>query len=312
MLGMSRRALIGGTSSFLASSAVRAIPCNSVEIAIRANQLSFCLNTATIRGQNLPLDQQLKIAKEAGYDGIEPWLGDMDKYVASGKSLADLGKWAKDNNLAIEGCIGFPEWLSNDLTKRKNSLEQLKKDLEKLIALGCRRFAAPPAGATQEKNIPLSEASERFSPLAQLCLDAKITPLVEIWGFSSSVNRLGDALYIASECGQSGASILADIYHLRRGGSGLTGLNQLGSHSLQILHVNDYPGRTKPKDLNDSDRVFPGEGAAPWNEIRQIIGKTSPNCVISLELFNRDVWKMMPQKAILIGLQKMKNSFEGK
>ena len=84
MLGMSRRALIGGTSSFLASSAVRAIPCNSVEIAIRANQLSFCLNTATIRGQNLPLDQQLKIAKEAGYDGIEPWLGDMDKYVASG------------------------------------------------------------------------------------------------------------------------------------------------------------------------------------------------------------------------------------
>jgi len=48
------------------------------------------------------------------------------------------------------------------------------------------------------------------------------------------------------------------------------------------------------------------------NEIRQIIGRTSPNCVISLELFNRDVWKMMPQKAILIGLQKMKNSFEGK
>jgi len=91
----------------------------------------FCLNTATIRGQNLPLDEQFRLAKKAGYDGIEPWLGDMDKYLDSGKSLSDLGKWAKDNSLGVEGCIGFPEWLSNDANKRGKSLEQLKRDMEK-------------------------------------------------------------------------------------------------------------------------------------------------------------------------------------
>lgn len=269
----------------------------------------FCLNTATIRGQNLPLDEQFRLAKKAGYDGIEPWLGDMDKYLDSGKSLSDLGKWAKDNSLGVEGCIGFPEWLSNDANKRGKSLEQLKRDMEKLRDLGCRRIAAPPAGATQEKNIPLLEAASRFGPLAKICLQAGITPLVEIWGFSSALNRLGDALYIASECGESGASVLADIYHLQKGGSGIKGLRQLGAHSMQILHVNDYPARISPKDLNDSDRVFPGDGSAPWMDIQKIISETSSGCILSLELFNRDVWKMNALDALTQGLEKMKKTF---
>ena len=269
----------------------------------------FCLNTATIRGQNLPLDEQFRLAKKAGYDGIEPWLGDMDKYLDSGKSLSDLGKWAKDNSLGVEGCIGFPEWLSNDANKRGKSLEQLKRDMEKLRDLGCRRIAAPPAGATQEKNIPLLEAASRFGPLAKICLQAGITPLVEIWGFSSALNRLGDALYIASECGESGASVLADIYHLQKGGSGIKGLRQLGAHSMQILHVNDYPARITPKDLNDSDRVFPGDGSAPWMDIQKIISETSSGCILSLELFNRDVWKMNALDALTQGLEKMKKTF---
>jgi len=269
----------------------------------------FCLNTATIRGQNLPLDEQFYLAKQACYDGIEPWLGDMDKYRDSGKSLNDLGKWAKDNGLAVEGCIGFPEWLSNDATRREKSLEQLKRDMEKLRELGCRRIAAPPAGATQEKNINLLEAASRFNPLAKICLQAGITPLVEIWGFSSALNRLGDALFIASECGEAGASVLADIYHLQKGGSGISGLRQLGTQSMQILHVNDYPGRVIPKDLNDSDRVFPGDGSAPWVDITKVVTETSPDCVLSLELFNRDVWKMKALDALKQGLAKMKKSF---
>lgn len=273
------------------------------------NRHRYCLNTATIRGQNLPLDEQFRLAKQAGYDGIEPWLGDMDKYQSSGKSLSDLGKWAKDNSLTVEGCIGFPEWLSNDATKRKKSLEQLKRDLVKLRELGCRRIAAPPAGATQEKDIPLLEAAIRFSPLAKLCLQAGVTPLVEIWGFSSSLNRLGDALFIASECGETGVSVLADIYHLQKGGSGISGLRQLGNQSMQILHVNDYPGKIAPKDLNDSDRVFPGDGSAPWMNIRELVSETSPGCVLSLELFNRDVWKMDPLAALQKGLAKMKSTF---
>jgi sugar phosphate isomerase/epimerase len=306
MSACSRRNIIQAATAGLAFSAGPVTARNGQNTPEKPSP-KFCLNTATIRGQNLPLDKQFKLAKQAGYDGIEPWLGDMDKYKESGHSLQDLGKWAQDNQISVEGCIGFPEWLSNDPNKRKNSLEQLKKDLEKLVALGCKRIAAPPAGATQEKNIPLAEAASRFNPLARLCLGAKITPLVEIWGFSSAINRLGDALYIAAECGESNVSVLADVYHLRKGGSGLTGLKTLGHHSMQIFHVNDYPARIAPKELNDADRVFPGDGSAPWMEIQNILASTSPNCVLSLELFNRDVWKMDPAEALKIGLEKMKS-----
>jgi len=279
--------------------------------AKKAIEFKYCLNTATIMGQNLELDKQFQIAKKAGFDGIEPWLRDMNKYKANSKSLKDLGKWAQDNNLTVEGCIGFPEWLAEDESKRASSLTQLHKDIDLLKELGCKRLAAPPAGATKDKNINLDEASQRFGKLAKICLEASIVPLVEIWGFSESINRLGQAIYIASECGYRGASVLADIYHLRRGGSGLNGLLQLGANSMQLLHVNDYPSNIKPDKLNDSDRIFPGDGSAPWNDIASIVKQCSRSCVISLELFNRAVWKMDPLDAATSGLVKTRKAMEG-
>ena len=41
-----------------------------------ASGFRYCLNTSTIRGQKLPLDQEIELAAKTGYDGIEPWIRD--------------------------------------------------------------------------------------------------------------------------------------------------------------------------------------------------------------------------------------------
>jgi len=44
-------------------------------------------------------------------------------------------------------------------------------------------------------------------------------------------------------------------------------------------------------------------------DIQKIISETSSGCILSLELFNRDVWKMNALDALTQGLEKMKITF---
>ena len=270
------------------------------------SRFRFCLNTATIQGQNLPLDKQIEVASKAGYQGIEPWLRDVDKFSQSGGSLKDMGKKCRDLGLVVESAIGFPEWVVNDDARRSRSIETLKKDLDGLKDLGCRRLAAPPSGATKSTDIPLATAAERFAMLAKVVSQFGLTPMVEVWGFSTFLNRLGDAAYIAAECRQTSA-ILADIYHLYKGGSGFGGLGLFSGKAMQVFHVNDYPAFPPPAEITDAHRVYPGDGVAPYELVISSLEAHAPGCVLSLELFNRDYWKQDPLVVARTGLEKLKS-----
>lgn len=268
----------------------------------------YCLNTATIQGQNLPLDQQFEVAAKAGYQGIEPWVRDIEKFRQGGGSLKDLGKKCLgDFGLTVESAIGFPEWAVNDQAQRNRSLEALKKDLHGLRELGCKRLAAPPAGATRATDIPLAAAAERFGVLAIIAGDFGIIPMVEVWGFSTFLNRLGDAAYIASESRQQSA-ILADIYHLYKGGSGFGGVGQFSGAAIQVFHVNDYPASPPPATITDAHRVYPGDGVAPFQAVIPALATHAPETVLSLELFNREYWKQDALSVARIGLEKLKRT----
>src|SRR4051812_34070151 len=45
------------------------------------SQFVLCLNTSTIRGQKLPLPQEIELAAKAGFTAIEPWVGEINDYV---------------------------------------------------------------------------------------------------------------------------------------------------------------------------------------------------------------------------------------
>ncbi|MEZ6108646.1 MAG: hypothetical protein R3B96_21830 [Pirellulaceae bacterium] len=55
-----------------------------------------------------------KLAAKAGYDGIEPWIREIEVYQQEGGSLADLRKRLDDHGLRVESAIGFPQWIVDD------------------------------------------------------------------------------------------------------------------------------------------------------------------------------------------------------
>ena len=74
---------------------------------------------------------------------------------------------------------------------------------------------------------------------------------------------------------------------------------------MPVLHMNDFPASPERSEMNDSHRVMPGDGVAPFDKIIRQLHTINPEMVFSLELFNRDYWKQDPLVAKL-GLGKMK------
>lgn len=266
----------------------------------------FSLNTATLRGHKLGIVKEVEIASQAGYQGIEPWVESVQEYVKNGGTLGDLKKRISDAGLTVEGAIGFPEWIVDDDAKREKGMERAKLEMDLIAQIGGKRFAAPPSGATNLPKLEVSKAAERYRALLELGDQLGIVPELELWGFSKNLNHLGECVCVAMETGHPKACVLADIFHMYKGGSDFHGLGLLGPTTVQVLHMNDYPSEPPRDKIDDSFRIYPGDGTAPVVEVLQLLRKHGGQKVLSLELFNRKLWSQDPLEVARTGLEKMK------
>ena len=256
-------------------------------------------------GQKLPLPEQVRITAAAGYDAIEPWIRDIEQYVQSGGSLADLRKQIADAGLTVESAIGFANWIVDDDDQRRAGLEQLRRDMDLVRQIGGARIAAPPAGASRPESpqLDLFAAAKRYRAALEIGHEIGVTPQAEVWGHSRNLSRLGETVFVAVESGHPDACILPDIYHIYRGGSDFAGLKLLSGAAVHVFHVNDYPTDVPRAELNDALRVYPGDGDAPLTEIVSSLRATGFQGVLSLELFNRELWQQDPLEVAKRGLE---------
>lgn len=308
---ISRRAALKGMGAI---SALSMLPFSlssrpvteSTNAAKAAHSFTFCLNTSTIMGQKLSLVEEMEIAAKAGYDGIEIWIRSLEQYVQQGGSLRELKKRIDDLGLKVEDAIGFAQWIVDDNDTRMRALEQAKREMDLLAQVGCRRIAAPPAGATNYPGLDLYKAAERFRALLELGVEMDVIPQLEIWGFSKNLSRLSEVLFVAAECGHPQTRMLPDVYHLYKGGSDFDGLKLISGQTIEIFHLNDYPADPPRETIADKDRVYTGDGVGPVASVVKTLHAMGGPKVLSLELFNRDYWQQDALEVAKTGLAKMK------
>ncbi len=306
---ISRRDILKSIGAASATLLFPMAACSGVKPKTIRSNIKYCLNTATIKGQGLSLPQVIEVTAKAGYDGIELWVDDVKEYVANGKTLAALKKHIDDSRLTVENAIGFAQWIVDDDDKREIAFAQMETEMKIMAELGCTRIAAPPAGATSGEALDLMVVAQRYRVLIELGVKTGVMPQLEIWGSSLNLSQLGQALFVAAEANHPQARVLADVYHLYRGGSGFNGLQLMSGNAYEIFHMNDYPSTPGREQLTDSDRVFPGDGAAPLEQIAACLLQAGGNKVLSLELFNRDYWKRDTLEVATEGLNRMKQLF---
>ena len=308
---MSRRALIkaSGTAAGMAliPSLTEAKSNSLANSSVAAKQkFEFSLNMSTIMGQKLGFIKELEVAAQAGYKHCEIWVPTLETYLKSGGTIADARKRIADLGIKVQNAIGFAQWIVDDESVRAKGIEQLKREMDLLAQLGCHRTAAPPMGATKEAGLDLRRAAERYRAILDIGVSTGVTPQLEMWGHSKNLNRVADVLFVATEAGQANAKLLLDVFHIYKGESSIDCLHLVGENSIEIFHVNDYVTSNKPTTISDGDRIYAGDGEAPIKEIIKRLKPSEKPVILSLELFNKELWAQDPLKVAKTGLEKLK------
>ena len=264
----------------------------------------YCLNTSTIRGNNLDLVSVINVAARAGFHAIEPWIREIDDYTSKGGTLKDLGKRIADAGLTVEDAIAFNSFLDDDEGRRAASMEKLKIDMDKVAQIGGTRIAAPPGN--NRAAVSLDNAAKYYREALETGEKTGVQPLLELWGTHPVLGPLSHGIYVTVAAGRADASLLLDVFHLYKSGTAFTALKQINGASLHVIHLNDYPQAADPSTLSDSNRIYPGDGVAPLRQILRDLRDNGFRGYLSLELFNRDYWARSADENLKTAMEKIR------
>ena len=290
MRDLSRREILK-TAALAAGAAASGAAAPSASVAAepeaRTGAYPISLNTSTLRGHKLPIRKPNEI----------------DDFIKSGGKLADLKKELSDKGLTVTGAIAFFRWMVDDKAQRAKALEDAKVFMDKLAQIGGTHMAAPPTGKVGD--VKLLDAAERYRDLLVASENFPVIPAVEVWGFQNNLYRLGQSVLVALEAQHPRACVLPDVYHLYKGGSGLSGGKHLNGSLIGGFHLNDYPD-IPSKEIKDRDRVHPGLGVAPLDQFFKDLWSPGYRGALSIELFNPEYWKQDPLKVAKTSLDRTK------
>jgi sugar phosphate isomerase/epimerase len=264
----------------------------------------YCLNTSTIRGNNLDIVAVVEAASKAGFEAIEPWITEIDAYTSKGGTLKDLGKRIADAGLTVESAIAFNAFLNDDDAARAASMERLKADMDKVAQIGGRRIAAPPGGSRVA--VSLDNAAKYYREALEMGEKMGVQPLLELWGTHPVLGPLSHGIYVTVAAGRADASLLLDVFHLYKSGTPFTALKQINGASLHVMHLNDYPQAADPATLNDGSRIYPGDGVAPLRQILRDLRDSGFRGYFSLELFNKGYWAKSADENLKTAMEKIR------
>lgn len=304
----SRREMIARTGACLGAAAATASSSVAVSGEPGAKPASepfgYCLNMATIMGHRLSVVEEVEVAAKAGWQGVELWIRNIRRHVEEGGSLKDLGKRIGDLGLTVVNAIGFTAWAIDDDAKRAEGFEQFKEEMELVVRIGGGHIAASPAGINRTSGIDLEKVAERYRALLELGHETGVIPQLEIWGSAQALGTVGEAALVACQANHPDACLLLDAYHMYRGGSGFECLRLLSGAGMHEFHINDYPEDPPREEMNDSHRVYPGDGVCPLPAVLRTMYDTGFRGMLSLEVFNRDYWQQDALVVAKTGLEK--------
>jgi sugar phosphate isomerase/epimerase len=263
---------------------------------------AMIMNCATIRP--VPLKDQVRFVAETGWDGIEPWMNDLEKFEAGGGDVKALGREIKDRGLRISNVIGLWDGMPEGDEAFAASLPLTRNRMRLAADLGSPYVAALPL--PDRENFNLADAAIRYRELVKIGREEyNIQPIMEFVSVFKSVTRLGQAAAIALDADTPHAYVLPDTFHLWKGGSGFSGIARLQGDFIADFHWNDVPPGVTPAAATDATRILPGDGILPLTQCLKDLHAIGYTRGLSLELFNRELWAMDGKKVCELGLRKM-------
>lgn len=269
--------------------------------AVRTMPYLPCLNASTIRPASIP--DKIAAAAAAGFRAIELWNTEVDAFLAEGHTLEDVRALLAQHGLAVPSMIAVMGFVGNTKPGRAERVAEARRRMRQAHDLGSPYIvASPPMGRAD-----LAVCGRDYAELLAMGREIGIRPAMEFLGFVEHVNSIATAREIMENSGDPSATIVVDWFHMVRGDGRATileDLRGLRGDQIAIVHLDDVPYRKPFGDMTDGDRVYPGEGDIPIEELFAVLAKTGYDGPVSLELFREALWAQDPYAVARTGFEK--------
>ncbi len=263
--------------------------------------MQFSLNSSTIKPT--PLLEKIRVAAEAGYDGIELWAVEIYQHIGRGGEVSDVEKALADHGLEVPCFIAVRNWGETEGWEYQLALDEARRRFELAARLGCPLMVCTPPIVDKD----ISQLHEGYKDLLQIGRDTGVRAVLEYISFFQSLNNVADTVTVMDRTGDPGACTILDAFHNWNSSTTLDDLRALPLERIAHYHIDDaHPGKPSGSQT-DPDRVMLGEGQIDLATEMEVLKEKGYDKWVSLELFNAELWQQDPLEVAKSGLEKMRD-----
>lgn len=258
----------------------------------------IALHTWTL--DTTPLADALRIAREAGYNGVELRHIDFMRGQKAGMSEDAMVQLVRDANIkvAVIGTESGALFATGDeLSRLQGSLRYVS---EKAVALGCDVIMMAPG---QNVAGGMALAKQNLKTCADITAEYGIKLAVEFNSRHPVIRTLEDGMELVNAVNMNNCGILLDTYHLHCSGGNGTSFKDVPVDKIITFQFSDAPPGPPSDSRMPVDRLPPGKGAAPFVEIFKTLMALGYQGYMSYEAPNPAQWNRAPDVVAREGIE---------
>ena len=249
---------------------------------------------ATVCSLNASLETILTDYAAGHCDAIDLWLGHADAFIAQ------HGASALRERLAELGIAPLAaSYQGGLLTSSGEARQEHWRHFGERLAL-CRDVGIPVLVVAGDTFGPLSppdlgQLSTSLSDAARQAGESGVRLALEFDARASFPNNLQSAVALVEDVGHPGLGVCLDWHHFTVGPSKALDLWLLTPENLAHVQLSDIVD--VPREMaSDADRILPGEGSSPPQELITRLAEIGYSGGVSVELMNPALWRVPPRQ----------------
>lgn len=135
-----------------------------------------------------------------------------------------------------------------------------------------------------------------FREMSDLCYKSKNLKIgLEYIGLPKAmIKTLDETLELLNEIDRKNVGLVIDTFAFYANSSRVSDIKKINPGDLLLVHLNDSDAAREEVVLQESNRIFPGDGVIPFDEIIPELLKIGFDGVFSIELINPEIWEWDP------------------
>ena len=249
---------------------------------------------ATVSSLDAPLATILEDYAAGRCDAIDLWLGHAEAYLES-HAPGELKELLARHGIDAVAASFQGGLLTSQGDARREHWRHFESRLVLLRELGIPVLVVAGDAFGPLGPEDLSRLSLSLAEAAKRAADAGVRLALEFDARASFPNNLQSTVALVEDVGHPALGICLDWFHFTVGPSKPLDLGLLTGETLAHVQLSDIAD--VPREMaGDADRILPGEGCSPPDDLVRLLGGIGYRGAVAVELHNPRLWRVPPRQ----------------